>query len=62
MGQLIKDKDIWDREVGELIVDRGLTQTLADRQRGSVRISLGLFYTKEEYEAKRKEILKKPLP
>ncbi len=63
MGQLIKDKDeIWDKDFSDLVIDRELTERFATKNRGSVRISSGLFYTKKEYEIKRKKILSEPLP
>ncbi len=62
MGQLIKNKDIWDEEFGELIIDRELTQRLSKRNRGGVRISGGLYYTEKEYEERRKKVLEKTLP
>ncbi len=59
---LIKDRDIWDADFGEPKVDRKLTEKFALKHRGSVRVSMGLFYTKEEWEDRKKEVLSKPLP
>jgi len=57
-----KDKDIWDLEFGELVVDKDLTKKFATGHRGSVRISMGLFCTKKEFEKEKKEVLSRPIP
>lgn len=59
---LIKDRDIWDTDFEEPGLDRKLTEKFAIKHRGSVRISKGLFYTKEEWEERRSKVLNKPLP
>lgn len=58
----IKEKDIWDIDFNEPKVDRDLTKKFAHKHRGSVRISSGRFYTKEEFKTKKEKVLKKPLP
>lgn len=58
----IKDKDIWDTDFGEPKVDRDLTKKFAHNHRGSVRISSGRFYTREEFKTKKEKVLKTPLP
>ena len=61
-GVLMEGVDIWDLEFGELDVDRNLIQEFSARHRGSVRISMGLFCTKKEFEKEKKEVLSHPIP
>ncbi len=61
-GVLIEDVDIWDLEFGELDVDRNIIQEFSARHRGSVRISMGLFEYKKEFEKEKKEVLSHPIP
>ncbi|MEA1999301.1 MAG: hypothetical protein U9N61_08270 [Euryarchaeota archaeon] len=56
------DVDIWDLEFGELDVDIDLIQEFSARHRGSVRISMGLFCTKNEFEKEKKRVLSHPIP
>ena len=49
-------------EFGELDVDRDLIQEFSARHRGSVRISMGLFCTKNEFEKEKNEVLSHPIP
>jgi len=59
---LFLEEDVLDVEPEEPKLDRALTFRFSPRSRGSVRLSLGLFYTKEEWGKKRKELLSKPFP
>lgn len=59
---LFLDQDVIDIEPNEPKLDRELALRFAPKSRGSVRLSLGLFYTKEEWEQRRKELWAKPLP
>jgi len=59
---LFLEDDVLDVEPKEPKLDKALTLRFAPRNRGSIRLSLGLFYTKEEWEEKRKALLSKPLP
>jgi hypothetical protein len=61
-GIFMEDVDIWDLEFGELEIDRDLIQEFASRHRGSVRISMGLFCTKKEFEKEKKEVLSRSIP
>ena len=61
-GVFIEGVDIWDMDFGELDVDRNLIQEFSARHRGSVRISMGLFCTKKEFEKEKKEVLSRPIP
>lgn len=62
MGLLIKNRDIWEAEFGELKIDREKVRKMSNSHRGSVRISSERYYTNEEYEARRQRVLSKPLP
>ena len=61
-GLFLEQENVLDVEPKEPKLDRELTLRFSPRNRGSVRLSLGLFYTKEEWEQRRKELLSKPLP
>ena len=54
--------DIWDIDFKEPRIDRNLTLAFAAKHRGSIRLSMGLFYTDEEWETIRKKVLRTPLP
>jgi hypothetical protein len=55
-------KDVTDEDLGEAKIDRKLTDKFVGKHRGSVRISTGRFYTREEWEERRKKLLKVKLP
>jgi len=59
---ICRDEDVWEIDFSDMKIDRNLTKKASVKHRGSVRISEGLFYTKEEWEEKRKRILDKELP
>lgn len=59
---LFKIRDVWDAEFGDLVIDKELTRDFSTKHRGSIRISNGLFCTKEEFIAEKKKILSQPLP
>ena len=61
-GLFIKQKNILDIEPEEPKLDKQLAIRFSTRNRGSVRLSQGLFYTREEWDRRRKELLSKPLP
>jgi len=61
-GLFLDRQDILDIEPGEPNFDRELALQFSPRNRGSVRLSLGLFYTREEWQQRRKELMEKPLP
>lgn len=61
-GLFIGEKNILDIELKEPNLNKALTQKLSYRSRGSVRLSLGLFYTRSEWEQKRKSLLAEHLP
>jgi len=67
MARLINKtkEEVWDTHFSDLRIDenaRELTKRLANRFRGGVRISMGKFYTDEEWERRREKILSTPLP
>ncbi|MBU0568213.1 hypothetical protein KKC52_09235 [bacterium] len=55
-------EEVWDRNYPRVKIDRELTLKYANRHRGSIRISTGLFYTKEEFEKQKRDLLRKKLP
>ena len=61
-GLFVEQEGILDVEPKEPKLDRELALRFSPKNRGSVRLSLGLFYTREEWEQRRKELLAKPLP
>jgi len=61
-GLFLEQENVLDIEPKEPNLDRMLTLRFAPRNRGSVRLSLGLFYTREEWEQRKKKLLAKPLP
>ncbi len=62
LGLFLKQKNVLDIEPSEPKLDKQLTIRFATKNRGSVRLSQGLFYTKEEWEKRREELRNKPLP
>lgn len=61
-GLFLNGKDVTDMEPDEPNIDRELTQKYTERLRGSVRLGAGKYYTKEEWEERRKKLLKLSLP
>lgn len=61
-GLFLDNEDVINIEPGEPKLDKVLTQKFSARNRGSVRLSLGRFYTREEWEQKREKLLNKQLP
>jgi hypothetical protein len=55
-------RDVTDEDLGEAKLDKELTEKFAGKHRGSVRISTGRFYTREEWAKRRKELIKVRLP
>jgi len=55
-------KDIWDKDFGDIIVDREKTKRFSYRYRGSMRMSMGLFFSNNEYDCWRNAVLSKKLP
>ena len=55
-------EDVWDMDFSKPKIDRELTKLFSSKHRGSVRISMGLFLTDEEWEKIKEEDAKHPLP
>ena len=58
------EEEVWDTDFSDLKIDENtkkITKRLANRFRGGVRISTGMFYTDEEWEKKREKIINTPL-
>lgn len=62
MGLFINDRNIIDLELKDANFDKELTLKFSFRNRGSIRLSQGLFYTNQEWQQRRAELIKKPLP
>ena len=60
--KLLGKTDIWDIDFKQPMFDRDLTMMFSSKHRGSVRLSMGLFYTKEEWDRVREKVLNTPLP
>ena len=56
------NRDVTDEDFRDAKFDRELTEKFAGKHRGSVRISTGRFYTNEEWDQRRKILLKVKLP
>ena len=55
-------KGATDIEPNEPLLDRNLTMKYSGRHRGSVRLSTGRYYTREEWEKRRIKLGKISLP
>lgn len=55
-------KDVHDIEPNEPKFDKKLTIKFSGRHRGSIRLSQGRYYTKEEWEKRRKRLNSLSLP
>lgn len=54
--------DVWDRDFGDIIVDKEKTMRFSYRYRGSMRMAMGLFFSNDEYDCWRDAVLSKKLP
>ncbi|MBI4287142.1 MAG: hypothetical protein HY671_01800 [Chloroflexi bacterium] len=61
-GLFLGRQDIINVELGEPKLDKALTKRFSARNRGSVRLSLGRYYTRQEWEQRRAELVAKQLP
>jgi hypothetical protein len=61
---MANDVDIWDVDYPEIHVGKNhkVEDFVKSRFRGSVRLSLDLICTKEEFEEKKRRVLGQPLP
>jgi len=59
------DGNVIDRDFGDMKIDRNTVDNYSLRTGMSplpVRLAMGLFYTTEEWEERREELLRMPLP
>jgi len=61
-GLFCGDMDVVDVEPDSPKFDKALTAKYALKNRGSIRMSAGLFYTIEEWEQQREELDSQDLP
>ena len=61
-GMFVKNKDIVDSDFGPLNIDREKVNRFASKHRGSVRLASGRYYTCQDFEERKSEVLKKHLP
>lgn len=65
IGSFIDGIDITEERIGSLNIDRAKVEKYSGKSlgsSGSIRISNGYYYTKEDFEKRRREILKDPFP
>ncbi|MFP3975537.1 MAG: hypothetical protein ACLFVK_04870 [Dehalococcoidia bacterium] len=55
-------RDVIDEDFGEGKLGKELAEKFAGKHRGSVRISTGRYYSREEWEKRRKKLLRLKLP
>lgn len=55
-------KDVWDKDFSEIVIDRDKTNKFSHRYRGSMRMSMGLFFSNNEYNHWRDKVLSRKLP
>jgi hypothetical protein len=60
-GMFIKE-DVRDKEPDDPKLDRNLTIKYSGRHRGSIRLSQGRYYTKEEWAERRKRLQNLSMP
>jgi hypothetical protein len=61
-GLFLGRDDVLDMNPAKPKFSRSLALKFAFRNRGSVRLSHGLFYTEEEWKKRRKTLQERPLP
>lgn len=59
---LFLKRDVIDEDLGDAKLDKRLTLKFAGKHRGSVRLSTGRYYTREEWQKRRKKLLRIKLP
>lgn len=55
-------KDVVDEDIKDAKLNRDLNSKFAGKHRGSVRISTGKYYTREEWAKRRKKLISIKLP
>ena len=61
-GTFVKDRNIVEADFGPMRIDREQVKIFSLRHMGSVRLSSGKYYTEEEFEVRKKNVFKEPLP
>lgn len=59
---MVEKLDIWDKDYGEIVVDKEKTRRFSYRYRGSMRMSMGLFFSNNEYNLWRDKVISVKLP
>jgi hypothetical protein len=63
MRDMFEKPNVWDRELGEIRINRDDLVKNSNRYRiGSVRLAMGRICTQEEFDEEKQRILSKPLP
>ena len=57
-----KTKDVWDIDFSDIVIDRDKNSKFSYRYRGSMRMSMGLFFSNDEYNHWRDKVLSRKLP
>ena len=57
-----KKTDVWDKDYSDIKIDREETSKFSHRYRGSMRMSMGLFFSNDEYDYWRNKILARKMP
>lgn len=60
-GRFIEE-EVLNKELKEPKLDKALTIKYSSRHRGSIRLSQGRYYTKQEWEKRRKRLANLNLP
>jgi len=56
------EKSVWDKDFGDIVIDREKTKQFSYRYRGSMRMTMGLFFSNDEYDQWRDKVLSKKMP
>ena len=59
---MVEREDVWDKNFGDIIIDREKTKKFSYRYRGSMRMSMGLFFSNDEYKQWRDKVLSEKMP
>ncbi len=59
---MVEKEDVWDKSFGDIIVDREKTKKFSYRYRGSMRMSMGLFFSNDEYNHWSDKVLSEKMP
>lgn len=56
------EKSVWDKDFADIVIDREKTKQFSYRYRGSMRMTMGLFFSNDEYDQWRARVLSKQMP